>query len=523
MKKKTLILTILFIILTIFININEVKADDITNNANYYLNSKEIDKKIKDNDEKTFIEIKKTDTIKIESKESIVGVYIIYELNSQTGVIEYNQKKTEIGKNKFLHEYIELDETNELTIKYDNNVKIADIYVIDNNGIPSFVEKWEKPLDDEADLLIFATHFDDDATYLVGPIPTYIAQGKKIQVVYYTKTMDDETYRYHEALRGLYKMGVKNYPVFGIIPDKWSTELGEAITLLSEDDLTIDDAINFQVEMIRRFKPEVIVGHDENGEYGHGQHMLNTHTLKTALEKTNDSNYHLDSYYMYGTWNTPKTYLHDYKENQIVLDLDTPLAYYDGKTAYEVSILGFEQHKSQHSTGLLQWFLGKNGEIEKASQITAYSPINFGLYRSLVGEDIQKNDMFENLSESTTNNHENGEEPSKIVIPNLYNTITIILVILAILLYFEMSPIKIYNLLIDFKKIIMKDFNDKKKQKNTETKSSKKTQSKKTSTKKNSTTKKGTASTKKKSNANKTSTKKTNTTTKKKNTSTNKK
>ena len=36
--------------------------------------------------------------------------------------------------------------------------------------------------------------------------------------------------------------------------------------------------------------------------------------------------------------------------------------------------------------------------ITKATQITTYSPCKFGLYRSLVGADVQKNDFLENIT-----------------------------------------------------------------------------------------------------------------------------
>ena len=172
--------------------------------------------------------------------------------------------------------------------------------------------------------------------------------------------------------------------------------------------------MKFEVEMLRRFKPLVVVGHDENGEYSHGQHMLNTYILKEAIEKSNDSSFDNGTIEKYGLWDTPKTYLHLYKGNKITLDYDTPLDYFNGKTAYEVSKLGYSEHHSQQYTWFTKWLTGvdskgKGTPYTKATEIKTYSPCEYGLYRSLVGEDINKNDMFENL---TWRKDEKKEEPT---------------------------------------------------------------------------------------------------------------
>lgn len=394
MKKIFLILIIVLCFPSI------VLAQDITDKVKIQINNNNIDKKITDKNENSYIKISNSDVINITSDEDIYGLYIIYELSSKEGTISNSTKTFKIGTNNFLHEYIDinnnLDNSKEISIKYDENVMIAEIYVLSEGEIPEFVEIWNKPCD-EADLLLFSTHSDDEQLFFLGLLPTYVAKGANVQVVYFTNHNDNPK-RLHEQLHGLYTVGIRNYPVMGLIPDAWSNSLDGAINNLKNAKLTEEDAMNFQIEMIRRFKPLVIVGHDENGEYKHGQHMLNTYLLKKAVEYANNSEYHQDSYNNYGLWNTPKLYLHLYKENQIVMDYDTPLDYFNGKTAYEVSKEGYKKHNSQQWTWFTKWINGKNNEYTKSTDITTYSPNQFGLYRSLVGEDIYLNDMFENLT-----------------------------------------------------------------------------------------------------------------------------
>ncbi len=376
-----------------------VLASDITSTSEIKLGNEVINKRIIDNNELSFNTVNKNNSITISNNEDIYGLYIIYERASQTGTLVSYDKTMAVGSNSFLHEYIDIEKnigiSKNLTLTYDEDVKIAEIYVLGEGELPDFVEVWEPPCK-QADLLLFSTHSDDEQLFFLGLLPTYVAKGAEVEVVYYTNHYDN-TKRLHEQLHGLYTVGIRHYPIIGIIPDAYSENLNWAINNLKNAGLTVDDATKFQVEMLRRFKPQVVVGHDENGEYSHGQHILNTYTLKDALEKAFDPTYDSETLSKYGIWNTPKTYLHLYKENQIIMDYDTPLSYFNGKTAYEVSKEGYSKHLSQQYTWFTKWLKGNNNQFTKATDIKTYSPCEFGLYRSTVGEDINKNDMFENL------------------------------------------------------------------------------------------------------------------------------
>lgn len=374
-----------------------IYAKEITKESTILINNK-TNSKITDNNENTFMTLNQNEKITISSKENIEGIYIIYERQSKKGIIANDNKNAFIGINGFLHEYINVNHLigteKELTIQYEENVKIAEIYVFGEGELPEFVEQWNTPCE-EADLLLFSTHSDDEQLFFLGLLPTYVASEKQVQVIYFTNHYDNPK-RLHEQLHGLYEVGIRSYPIIGIVPDAYSETLEGAIKNLQKAKLTEKDALDFEVEMIRRFKPLVVVGHDESGEYSHGQHILNTHILKQAILIAEDKNYQLTTN-KYEPWSVPKTYLHLYKENQIVMDYDTPLEYFNGKTAYEVSKEGYKKHISQQYTWFTAWMNGKNNEYTKSSQIKKYSPLEFGLYRSLVGEDIEKNDMFENI------------------------------------------------------------------------------------------------------------------------------
>lgn len=395
MKKTYYILITLLLIIPLKVN-----CKDITKESSITLNGNKISEKISDNNENTYITIKSSDNIKITSNEDIYGLYIIYEMASKEGTIKNDNKTNIIGENNFLHEYINIEEkispSKEITLSYKEDVKIGEIYILSKGELPSVVEVWNKPCE-KADILLFSTHSDDEQLFFLGLLPTYVARGAYVQVVYFTNHYDNPK-RLHEQLHGLYVVGVRNYPIIGIVPDAYSKSLEGALSNLKKANLSEVDALNFEIEMIRRFKPQVVVGHDELGEYSHGQHILNTYVLKKAIEQTNNKDIHPSSYEKYGVWDTPKLYLHLYKENEITMDYDTPLDYFNGLTAYEVSKLGYKEHHSQQWTWFTKWINGSNNNYKKATEIKTYSPLKFGLYRSLVGEDINKNDMLENIT-----------------------------------------------------------------------------------------------------------------------------
>jgi hypothetical protein len=114
--------------------------------------------------------------------------------------------------------------------------------------------------------------------------------------------------------------------------------------------------------------------------------MLNAHSILAAVQNAGDSTFHPQSYEKYGIWNTPKLYLHLYRENVITMDWSIPLEHFGGATAYELAVAGFDKHRSQHRWSFRVPSSGPMGHI-------------FGLAFTTVGEDITGECMFENIRE----------------------------------------------------------------------------------------------------------------------------
>lgn len=377
-----------------------VEASDITSQASFSTH----DSHITDGDESTSANIGEFESVIITSNIQMAGIYIRFD-RADTWYLICNKEERLCGNNGFLHEYIDLSELfdcepNEVELLFPNGAVIAEITLFSSGKTPGYVQRWDSP-DRPADLLLISTHSDDEHLFFAGVLPYYAGELKyEVQVAYFTNHNATPA-RNHELLNGLWTAGVTRYPVIYDLPDAWngsSYGLEYGYSCARSYGFTKEMLIRRQVETIRRFKPQVVLAHDVNGEYGHPQHAINTDTLRAALEISQNHEIYPDIANKYGVWEVPKTYIHLWPENCIIMDWDKPLRSFDGKSAYDVSKLGFACHHSQNWTWFNLWLNGKNSEITKASQITDYSPCKWGLYKSSVGRDVIGGDFFENLT-----------------------------------------------------------------------------------------------------------------------------
>lgn len=323
------------------------------------------------------------DTITISSDVPIASLYIAWNnktvapwtLTLGDGTVQ------SCGTDGYLHEYVKLDKPSGkiiMNIQADG-MNICKLYAFGEGDVPSWVQQWNPPCD-TADILLISTHADDEQLFFGGIIPYYAGElGLKVQVAYYTNYWNGANVREHEKLDGLWTVGVRNISVNGDFDDIYATSLETAKEVYS-----YDDTVGFMTELIRRFKPLVVVGQDLNGEYGHGGHMITAAAICDAVQISADPDSYPDSAVKYGTYDVPKTYLHLYPENRIELDCRRTLSNFGGKTVLEVAQEGYLQHASQQWC----WFY--------VSDDYEYSCARFGLYRTTVGYDTTA-DILENV------------------------------------------------------------------------------------------------------------------------------
>ncbi len=250
--------------------------------------------------------------------------------------------------------------------------------VYGDGTLPDPFHEWaETP--DKLDYLLISTHPDDDVLYLGSVIPVYGAEKGYVGTVAYVTCRSRR--RMTEAENGAWAMGLRYRPLFLGFPD-----VDRAAPQAEKDTFSYEELLLATVRMYRTYQPLVVFAQDENGEYGHWQHVLTSKAAVEAATLAADPAYDSESAAQYGTWQVQKVFLHLYEENRIMIDSHAPLSFFDGADAYEVACKAYQKHESQQEF----WFSVKRDDA-------AYAFNRFGMAAGAVpaGEDV-----FDNIDES---------------------------------------------------------------------------------------------------------------------------
>ena len=323
------------------------------------------------------------DTVTVRAEEEIGALYIQWERPPEPWTVSSGGESREQGQHGYVHEYVPLPVPSteaELHLGEGKDTGITEIYAFSVGVKPAWVQDWEEPWENP-EILVVSTHSDDEFIFFGGLIPKYIDEGRRLQMCYIVRHTGD---RRHEMLDSLWTAGVTHYPVMTECADIYVDKLSKAREVYGSSYVT-----NFLVEQLRRFKPQVVVGQAEDGDSGHVVHIFGVECLERAVALAGDPQCHYASYERYGGWDVPKLYLHLYgePEDMVTLDYDQPLARFGGATGFEVAELAFQQCVTQYNGGRYA--------IYGADSI--HDGRRFGLYRSLVGPDVEKTDLFENI------------------------------------------------------------------------------------------------------------------------------
>ena len=285
------------------------------------------------------------------------------------------------GSSEYLHALVELDGKKQFrlidTSGKKTKFKINEVFVFSQGELPDWVQRWE-PTAEKADMLLLVAHPDDELIFFGGTIPVYdVERGFNVVVAYMSPS---NTTRTSELLNGLWSMGVRNYPVIGSFYDGYSASLETAYKKWRKSEVR-----EYVSGLIRKYKPEVMLTHDIDGEYGHGAHRLCADVAMHCVENTAREDYLPEQVEAYGAWQVKKLYLHLYKENAVVMDWNQPLVSMNGKTGLELAQAAYDLHITQENT---EFVVTDQGETSCAE---------FGLYFTTVGNDVAGGDFMENI------------------------------------------------------------------------------------------------------------------------------
>lgn len=278
----------------------------------------------------------------------------------------------------FVHQYIPLPGIAECRIlpAPGEQLVLSEVRLYGEGELPADVQRWQW-LDNKADLMIVAAHPDDDLIWFCGTIPTYAMEyGKKCQVIMMT---DPSNTRRSELLDGLWTAGMRYYPVIGPFEDRSASTTEEAYRHWGGSRRVVP----WLTSRLRSYQPDVVLTHDEKGEYGHGAHMATCSAVKKAVVAAADPG--VEDPGKLSPWQVHKVYIHLYPENRIEMNWMVPLTSFDGKSSYEVTSEALLKHRSQQP---LDHLMNPGGK---------YDCNWFGLWFSDVGEDVKKDDFLENI------------------------------------------------------------------------------------------------------------------------------
>lgn len=264
----------------------------------------------------------------------------------------------------------------------DSKAMLTELYVYRQGEVPTVAQNWQ-PVPDKVDVMLICAHRDDECLFFAGVVPWCIAHGKTVAIVYMTDPMLGRP-AYTETLNALWVLGVRYYPLYlGMVDERntWEQTI--------EDWGGYDNMYSKTVEVIRKYKPDVVIGHDLGGEFGHFNHILTADATMNGVLMAGDAANYPESAEKYGVWDVPKYYMHLYDpEHQIGIDWDEPYEELLNLSPMQVAYVAFEKHTTEahHSEFYSLDVAGKENDNRC-----------FGLYRSLVGDDVENNSFFEHL------------------------------------------------------------------------------------------------------------------------------
>lgn len=178
----------------------------------------------------------------------------------------------------------------------------------------------------KAAILVVVAHPDDEAGYF-GGVMTYYGKILKLPIVFALMTnghgndpAGTNLLRNNEAQCATWNYGIKNRPLFGGFRDAC---LNQNIECNWREWGGREKAAEWVTYLIRKYKPDVVMANDLNGEYGHPNHMGAGHALmdayyaasnpekfKSQLESTGSN---VNGREIVKVWQAKKLYLHGNK------------------------------------------------------------------------------------------------------------------------------------------------------------------------------------------------------------------
>lgn len=381
-------------------------AIEITDLCSFDLAGSKNAKNLTDRKFTTHMESKKTanPALTVNCKQKIYGLYLCFDVMPQGYEVQIadgkNWTTVYTGDPEIYHIFIDVKGSEKVRVIGTGDKKqvmgFNEVSVFGEGEAPDWVQRWE-PIPEKADILFVVTHPEEEILYLGGSIPYYSCEKEKsVAVACFSY---GNTTRRSELLNGLWSMGYRYYPIIGNF--KTANAKSAVAAYKGVDGKNGEKLVQaWLADVIRRVRPEVIVGPDPEGEGNNGQRMMVADACHKCFSLAADDGSFVESAAKYGSWQAQKLYLHLYgsQADQVDFDWDIPMENHGGKNGTQMAIQAYQYHKTQIDA--------KNSTKAVLYTGVKYDNSRFGLVETMVGPDTNHDDFLENIPESRLAEHE---------------------------------------------------------------------------------------------------------------------
>lgn len=317
--------------------------------------------------------------------------------------------------------------------KYEGVVKttltLPKVGVVDPDTITTWL-----PYPDKADVLLVHAHPDDESIFFGGTVAYYTRiMGAKLVSVsmvtdLFTHAPGGSTPRVPsretELKNAVWNYGKRYLPIMMNLRDSydidtndiWRPEYHLDKTWDAWDsspaDLVVQDTnkngipdgrevgARLVAEVIRRYKPDLVLTHDYNGEYGHDAHRATALVTTDAIGLAADGSVNIEDL---PPWQVKKFYVHLYDQNKLFHHWHDRVK---GKRMIDYAWDGLNEHKSQ-GPGDRVGVASVYEQPSKAYQeFHKYPSEHWGLHTTTVGDDARGTPFDITLNNGTTRSYD---------------------------------------------------------------------------------------------------------------------
>ncbi len=258
---------------------------------------------------------------------------------------------------------------------------------------------WQPPTN-KITLLAVSAHQDDEGVFFGGALP-YYSSVLNLPTMVLCMTGGRDAVRDEELRCAAWTYGLRYEPLFGHFVSflsSWLTNNPYTNNIDVSWDVWADGvfqgdgsdleagkarAINYVAEQIRRYRPDVIITHDLNGETGHNEHKATAYAVTRAFFVAADPTATATNLVGLPPWQAKKLYMHVYPINRIFHEFwETPYPALTNLTPHQVVNTGLTCHVSQ---GPSRWICAS--VYPPSGMYSSWPSEWWGLYASMVGPD----------------------------------------------------------------------------------------------------------------------------------------